>query len=113
MTEPQKEERGLGDMVFRLTGVVVIALAVVIAWLLMDFKTFRQNPLSIPDGGIALLVEPGRTLKSISAELKHQQVLEKPLYLRVLARPLDPVSYTHLTLPTTKALCRSRGGAGE
>lgn len=89
MTEPQKEERGLGDMVFRLTGVVVIALAVVIAWLLMDFKTFRQNPLSIPDGGIALLVEPGRTLKSISAELKHQQVLEKPLYLRVLARYLD------------------------
>ena len=22
--------------------------------------------------------------------------------------PVDPVSYTHLTLPTTKALCRSR-----
>ena len=89
MNEQQKEKRGLGDMAFRLAGVAVIALSLVIAWLLMDFKTFRQNPLSIPESGIALLVEPGRTLKSISAELTEQQVLEKPVYLRFLARYLE------------------------
>jgi len=89
VNEQQKEKRGLGDMAFRLSGVAVIALSLVIAWLLMDFKTFRQNPLSIPESGIALLVEPGRTLKSISAELTEQQVLEKPVYLRLLARYLE------------------------
>jgi len=89
VNEQQKEKRGLGDIAFRLSGVVVIALSLVIAWLLMDFKAFRQNPLSIPESGIALLVEPGRTLKSISAELTEQQVLEKPVYLRLLARYLD------------------------
>jgi len=89
VNEQQKKKRGLGDMAFRLSGVVVIVLSLVIAWLLMDFKTFRQNPLSIPESGIALLVEPGRTLKSISAELTEQQVLEKPVYLRLLARYLE------------------------
>jgi len=89
VNEQQKEKRGLGDIAFRLSGVVVIALSLVIAWLLMDFKTFRQNPLSIPESGIALLVKPGSTLKSVSAELTEQQVLEKPVYLRLLARYLD------------------------
>ena len=89
MNEQQKEKRGLGDIAFRLSGVVVIALSLVIAWLLMDFKTFRQNPLSIPESGILLLVKPGSSLKSVSAELTEQQVLEKPVYLRLLARYLD------------------------
>jgi UPF0755 protein len=89
VNEQQTEKRGLGDIAFRLSGVVVIVLSLVIAWLLMDFKTFRQNPLSIPESGIALLVKPGSTLKSVSAELTEQQVLEKPVYLRLLARYLD------------------------
>ena len=89
MNEQQNEKRSPGDIAFRLSGVVVITLSLVIAWLLMDFKSYRQNPLSIPESGIALLVEPGSTLKSISAELTEQRVLEKPLYLRLLARYLD------------------------
>ena len=88
MSEQQKQKRGLVDMIFRLSGILVIALSLVIAWLLMDFKTFRQNPLSIPESGVALMVEPGSRLKSISAELKEKQVLEKPLYLVLLARYL-------------------------
>ena len=88
MSEQQKQKRGLVDMIFRLSGILVIALSLVIAWLLMDFKTFRQNPLSIPESGVALMVEPGSRLKSISAELKEKQLLEKPLYLVLLARYL-------------------------
>ena len=90
MSEQQhKKKRGLGDMVFRLSGVVVIVLSLVSAWLLMDFKAFRQNPLPIPEKGIALLVKPGSTLKSVTADLEQQQVVEQPLYLLVLARYLD------------------------
>jgi UPF0755 protein len=88
MSEQQKQKRGLVDMIFRLSGILVIALSLVIAWLLMDFKAFRQNPLSIPESGVALMVEPGSRLKSISAELKEKQLLEKPLYLVLLARYL-------------------------
>jgi UPF0755 protein len=89
VSEQQKEKPGLGDMAFRLSGLVVIVLSLLLAWLLMDFKAFRQNPLSIPESGMTLVVEPGSSLKSISAELQQQQVVEKPLYLILLARYLD------------------------
>ena len=89
MSEQVKVKRSLADVAFRLSGVVVIVLSLVIAWFSMDFKAFRQNPLSIPESGMALMVKPGSTLKSISADLKQQQVLDKPLYLVLLARYLD------------------------
>ena len=89
MSEQAHEKRSLADLIFRLSGVLLIVISLVIAWLLMDFKTFRQNPLSIPEGGVALLVEPGSTLKSVSLQLQQQQVLDKPRYLVLLARYLD------------------------
>ena len=31
----------------------------------------------------------------------------------IIPKGVEPVSYTHLTLPTTSALCRARGGPDE
>jgi len=67
---------------------LVIVASFVLALLLMDFQAFRQNPLSIPDNGLRLVVEPGSGLKSIARRLEQQQVLSKPLYLVALARYL-------------------------
>jgi UPF0755 protein len=66
----------------------VVAGSFVLAWLVMDFQTFRQNPLSIPANGMNLVVEPGSGLKSIARRLEQQQVLSKPVYMVMLARYL-------------------------
>jgi len=60
----------------------------VLAWLLMDFQTFRQTPLTLPATGTSLVVKPGSTLKSIAYQLEQQQIVSKPVYLIVLARYL-------------------------
>ncbi len=88
MNEPEKTKRGLGDLLFRLSGVLVILASLAVAWLLMDFKAFRENPLSIPEGGLALAVAPGSSLKTIAEQLAEKQLLTKPLYLVALGRYL-------------------------
>jgi UPF0755 protein len=73
-------------MGFRFLGLAVVALSFVAAWFIMDLQAFRQNPLSVPEQGITIVVEPGSTLKSIAARLEQQQLLEKPAYLVLLGR---------------------------
>jgi UPF0755 protein len=89
VSEQGKGKRGLGDLLFRLFGILVIVISLVVAWLLMDFKAFRQNPLAIPEDGVTLLVTPGSTLKSTAAQLAERQLLDRPIYLVLLARYLD------------------------
>lgn len=66
----------------------MVAGSFIVAWLVMDFQTFRKNPLSIPANGLHLVVEPGSTLKSVAGRLEQQQVLRKPVYMVMLARYL-------------------------
>lgn len=73
-------------MGFRLAGLAVIVGSFIVAWLLMDFQAFRNNPLPIPEGGATLVVEPGANLKRIARQLQQQSLLEKPLYLVLLGR---------------------------
>ncbi len=89
MSDEKKKETGKGDIGFRAAGLLVIVASFIAAWLLMDFSTFRQNPLHIPDKGTALAVKPGSTLKSIAASLQQQGILDKPFYLVLLGRYLD------------------------
>lgn len=88
MSKAEVKKRRVRDSVFRIAGLLVVAGSFLLAWLVMDFQTFRQNPLSIPANGMNLVVEPGSGLKSIARRLEQQQVLSKPVYLVVLARYL-------------------------
>jgi UPF0755 protein len=88
VSQAEGKKRTVRDTFFRIAGLLVIAGSFVLAWLVMDFQTFRQNPLSIPANGMRLVVEPGSGLKSIARRLEQQQVLGKPVYLVMLARYL-------------------------
>lgn len=76
------------DLGFRLLGLLVLGASFVVAWLIMDFQTFRDNPLRLPEEGGALIVEPGTHLKRIAGDLHRQGVVDKPLYLVLLGRYL-------------------------
>ncbi|MFQ5642376.1 MAG: endolytic transglycosylase MltG [Thiogranum sp.] len=88
MSQAENNKRSVRDTVFRITGLLVIAGSFMLAWLVMDFQAFRQNPLSIPAQGVRLVVEPGSTLRSIAARLEQQKILDNAVYLVALARYL-------------------------
>lgn len=78
-----------GDIGFRLLGLAVVVASFLAAWLLMEFQSFRQNPLPVPETGADLLVKPGSSLRAVARDLAEQQVLEHPAYLVLLGRYLD------------------------
>lgn len=84
----QARQSRVRDRLFRLAGVVVIITSFAGAWLIMDFQTFRKNPLPIPADGATLMVEPGTNLKQIARQLQQQSLLDKPTYLVLLGRYL-------------------------
>jgi UPF0755 protein len=89
VSKDSKNRLSSGDIGFRLLGLAVIVASFAGAWLLMDFQSFRQNPLAVPEDGINLVVEPGSSLRSLAADLAERRVLEQPLYLVLLGRYLD------------------------
>lgn len=88
MNTNDKQPRKARDIAFRLLGLAVVAASFLGAWLLMEFQSFRQNPLAVPHSGMHLVVKPGTSLKSVAGHLAREQVLEHPLYLVLLGRYL-------------------------
>ncbi len=76
------------DLGFRIVGLLVLGLSFVGAWLIMDFQSFREDPLRLPSAGSTLIVQPGDHLRRIAVELQQQGVIDKPLYLVLLGRYL-------------------------
>ncbi len=89
MNERKKHPLSPGDIGFRVLGLAVVAVSFLAAWLLMEFQSFRQHPLAVPETGVDLVVKPGSSLRAVARHLAEQQVLEHPLYLVVLGRYLD------------------------
>jgi UPF0755 protein len=89
VNERKKHPLNRGDIGFRVLGLAVVAASFLGAWLLMEFQSFRQNPLAVPGTGIDLVVKPGSSLRSLARHLADREVLEHPLYLVLLGRYLD------------------------
>ncbi len=71
---------------FNLIGLTVIAVSTGGAWLWMDYQTFGKNFLKIPGDGWRYEVVTGANLRSIGRDLQAQGILERPEYLRWMAR---------------------------
>lgn len=78
--------RRLGDTLFRLAGVLVIAFSAVFGWFGYDYQNFRQTPLTVPAAGAVVVIEPGRSVRGIARELAAAGITDSPVYLEVLAR---------------------------
>ena len=89
MNARKKHPLSPGDIGFRALGLAVVAVSFLAAWLLMEFQSFRQQPLAVPETGVDLVVKPGSSLRAVARHLAEQQVLEHPLYLVMLGRYLD------------------------
>jgi UPF0755 protein len=74
--------------VFRIVGLLALIVGLGCVWFMIDFQSFRRDPLPIPEAGVTLLVEPGSNLKRVARQLQGQGLLDKPLYLVMLGRYL-------------------------
>jgi len=74
------------DKLFKISGFVVLATSVVLAWFAMEYSTYLKTPMNIPEQGLRYEIKSGMTLTSVARDLSQQGVLNKPVYLRVLAK---------------------------
>ncbi|MCP4283034.1 MAG: endolytic transglycosylase MltG [Gammaproteobacteria bacterium] len=73
-------------MLQRILGVSIISASLIAAWMMMEFDSFKQTPFKLPSDGVVYTLEPGSTIASLANDLAQRGYLEKPLYLRLLAR---------------------------
>ena len=70
----------------RIIGLTIILASFVFAWLMMDFNNFIDTPLGIPTDGEVYELRPGSTVSTLANDLHEMGYLDKPFYLRLLAR---------------------------
>lgn len=70
----------------RFMGLMIILASFLLAWLMMDFNNFIDIPLKIPAEGEVYELRPGSTVSTLANDLHKMGYLDKPLYLRLLAR---------------------------
>ena len=76
------------DTIFRMLGVLVVIASFALAWLVMDFKTFRENPIASSQDGLTVDVTIGSSLRTIARQLEQDGVIKHPVYLVLLGRYL-------------------------
>jgi UPF0755 protein len=85
---PDKAPRPLGDTLFKLVAVLILAGSFFTAWLLMDYQNFSNRPLHLPEGAATYTIEPGSSVHKIATDLAQRGIIDKP-YLFVLAAYLS------------------------
>jgi UPF0755 protein len=73
-------------MLHRLLGITLITISLLGAWLMLDFRHFRETPLELPTEGLVYTLEAGSSVSRLASDLRQRNVLHNPLYLRLLAR---------------------------
>ena len=73
-------------MLHRLIGILIIGISFTLAWLMMDFNRFTEQPLTLPPEGYVYTLKPGTSVAGLAHDLVQKGYLTEPLYLRLLAR---------------------------
>jgi peptidoglycan lytic transglycosylase G len=69
----------------RLALLVLFFSLITVALLYLDYQKFLQTPLSI-EHNIIFTIEPGMSFSSLNIKLKSEKIIEKSIYLEILAR---------------------------
>ncbi|MBI5040527.1 MAG: endolytic transglycosylase MltG [Gammaproteobacteria bacterium] len=84
--QPPRPPQSLGDKLFKLAGILVICISVVLGWLGYDYQSFTQTPLNVPADGLVIEIQPGRSVRGIAEDLATKQIIASPLYFEWMAR---------------------------
>lgn len=70
----------------RLILILVLALVLITGVFAVDFYRYISSPVSLDEDVIMFNVSPGATLGKVTRELHEQDIIQSPLYWKVLAR---------------------------
>jgi UPF0755 protein len=67
-------------------GILILGASLAVGWVWIDYREFKQKPLTIPDGGLVYELPSGGSAASLARDLHARGVLDNVVYLRLLAR---------------------------
>jgi len=59
----------------RLTGILILAISLGLGWFWLDYRTFLETPMQMPQEGMVLDVPKGSNLRQLAGSLERQGVL--------------------------------------
>ena len=74
------------NRLFKLAGITLFLASLGVAWLAMEYNTFKISVLNIDPAGLNYEIRQGMTLTSIVKDMSKMGVLDKPAYFRWMAR---------------------------
>ena len=70
--------------VITILGLSIFVASILVAWGWMEYDEFVNTPLALPEEGMTYELKPGATVRSVAQELAQDQVLSKPVLLRLV-----------------------------
>ena len=69
------------SLLFRSLAVLLVFVAAAAAMIWMDYRTFLQTPMQVPEEGKVYQVEPGSNFTRLVRDLADRGIIRKPTYL--------------------------------
>ncbi|AKH19627.1 endolytic transglycosylase MltG [Sedimenticola thiotaurini] len=73
-------------MLFRLLGILILTGSLALGWVLMSLDSFSNQPLQLPEAGIAYEIVPGSSLSAVAGDLQQRGYINSAFYFRLMAR---------------------------
>lgn len=69
------------EMLFKLIGLAVLLGSLIGAWVMMDYRSFVNEPLSFAEEGLRYEIKSGKTLTHVGKDLERRGLIESATYL--------------------------------
>ncbi|HKJ76025.1 MAG TPA: endolytic transglycosylase MltG [Gammaproteobacteria bacterium] len=74
------------NRLFKLLGLLILLGSLAGGWVLMEYRLFTENAMTVPEGGTAIMVEPGTPLSGVAAVLQRKGLIDHPRFFVWMAR---------------------------
>lgn len=73
-------------MLNRLLGITIFVASILLAWGWMEYDDFINTPLNLPAEGLNYDLKPGSSVSLLANDLRAEEIISKPVLLRLYAR---------------------------
>lgn len=63
------------ERLFKLIGALILAGSLALGWMWMEYRAFRENPMTVGESGQIVIVTPGMSLNAVARNLQQQQLI--------------------------------------
>jgi UPF0755 protein len=84
------------NLLFKLAGAIIVAGALGIGWVWMDYQAFMSTPLNVPEKGYRYEMKSGMNLTRLLKQLHNDGIISKPNYIQWYARLTGKANTVHV-----------------